>query len=86
VVRPAGQRSLAGFTVGEHLARQVYGDLYRATGDGRRDARLLIVDPALVAEPAFAEALSSGRRPCSAPSSTGRWSAPWWWPATARTW
>jgi serine/threonine protein kinase len=60
VVRPAGQRSLAGFTLGEHLARQVYGDLYRATGDGRRDARLLIVDPALVAEPAFAEALSSG--------------------------
>ncbi|MBL8881049.1 MAG: hypothetical protein JNG88_18185 [Phycisphaerales bacterium] len=39
MVRPAGQRSLAGFTVGDLVARQVYGDLYRATGEGRREVR-----------------------------------------------
>ena len=60
MVRPAGQRSLAGFTVGELIARQVYGDLYRATGDGRREVRLLVVAPALAADAHFNDALVAG--------------------------
>ncbi len=60
MVRPAGQRSLAGFTVGALLARQVYGDLYRATGEGRREVRLLVVAPALAADPHFNDALVAG--------------------------
>lgn len=60
VVRPAGQRSLAGFTVGELIARQVYGDLYRATGEGRREVRLLVVAPALAADAHFNDALVAG--------------------------
>jgi len=63
VVRPAGQRTLAGFTLGELLSRQAYGELYRASGDGRRDARLLIVLPALAADPRFNDALGRGTAP-----------------------
>ncbi|MBK9033589.1 MAG: protein kinase [Myxococcales bacterium] len=60
MVRPAGQRSLAGFTVGDLLARQVYGDLYRASGEGRREVRLLVVDAPLAADPRFGDALAAG--------------------------
>jgi hypothetical protein len=87
VVRPAGQRSLAGFTL--RRAPRAPGVRRSVSRDRRwpaRRARLLIVDPALVAEPAFAEALSSGTAALLGAFQHGRWSAPWWWPATARTW
>ena len=60
MVRPAGQRSLAGFTLGEQLSRQVYGEQYRASGEGRRDARLLIVNGDLAADARFGDALLAG--------------------------
>ena len=60
MVRPAGQRSLAGFTLGEQLSRQVYGEQYRASGEGRRDARLLIVNHELAADARFGDALLAG--------------------------
>ena len=63
VVRPAGPRTLAGFTLGELLSRQVYGDLYRASGEGRRDARLLVVAPALASDARFSDALGRGTAP-----------------------
>lgn len=63
MARTAAQRTLAGFTLGELLARQVYGEVYRATGDGRRDARLLIVAPQLASDTRFGDALARGTAP-----------------------
>ncbi|MEZ4403753.1 MAG: protein kinase [Kofleriaceae bacterium] len=63
MVRPAGQHSLAGFTLGEVVGNHVYGDTYRASGEGRRDARLLVVKPALAADARFNDALGAGTAP-----------------------
>jgi len=64
VARPTtGVRSLAGFTLGEPLGRDIYGEVHQATGEGRRDVRLLVVEPRLAADEAFGDALSRGTAP-----------------------
>ncbi len=57
MVRPSGVRALAGFTLGERLGQDIYGEIYRASGDGRTDVRLRIVTPRLAAAGPFGVAL-----------------------------
>ena len=62
MARPSGVRTLAGYTLGERLAQDVYGEVHRAT-EGKREFTLLIVDPRLAGDDAFAEALARGTAP-----------------------
>ncbi len=59
VARPTGVRTLAGYTLGERVAQDVYGEVYRAS-EGKRSFTLLVVDPRLAGDDAFADALSGG--------------------------
>ncbi|MCE9580379.1 MAG: protein kinase [Deltaproteobacteria bacterium] len=58
------ERVIAGFTLGERLSAGLYGEVFRARGleDDRREVRALLVDKALAAEPAFANALMDDSR------------------------
>jgi serine/threonine protein kinase len=65
VARPTGVRTLAGYTLGERIAQDIYGEVYRAreSRDGKKDFTLLVVEPRLAADDQFAEALSRGTAP-----------------------
>lgn len=62
VARPTGVRTLAGYTLGDRLAHDVYGEVYRAS-EGKRPFTLLVVDPRLAGDRRFADALSGGTAP-----------------------
>jgi serine/threonine protein kinase len=62
VARPSGVRTLAGYTLGDRLAQDLYGEVYRAT-EGKKEVTLLVVDPKLAADEQFADALSRGTAP-----------------------
>lgn len=62
VARPTGVRTLAGYTLGDRLAQDVYGEVYRAS-EGKRAFTLLVVEPRLAGDRRFADALSGGTAP-----------------------
>jgi len=62
VPRPSGVRTLAGYTLGERLATELYGEVYRAT-QGKQEVTLLVVDPRLAADESFSDALARGTAP-----------------------
>lgn len=62
MARPTGVRTLAGYTLGERIAEDLYGEVYRAT-EGKKEFTLLVVAPALAADETFADALAKGTAP-----------------------
>ncbi|HUQ03205.1 MAG TPA: protein kinase [Kofleriaceae bacterium] len=65
MARPTGVRTLAGYTLGERIAQDIYGEVFRATEGkgGKKELTLLVVEPRLAADDQFAEALSRGTAP-----------------------
>ena len=59
MARPSGVRTLAGYTLGDRLAQDIYGEVYRAS-EGKKQVCLLVVDPRLAGDEHFTEALSLG--------------------------
>lgn len=53
---------IGGFTLGERLSAGLYGEVFRARGEDRKDVRALLVDRALAADPTFAAALMDDAR------------------------
>lgn len=69
MARPSGVRTLAGYTLGDRLAQDLYGEVYRATegmNAGKKEVTLLVVDPRLAADDQFSEALARGTAPLNA--------------------
>ncbi|KAB2888287.1 MAG: hypothetical protein F9K40_20585, partial [Kofleriaceae bacterium] len=62
MARPTAVRTLAGYTLGDCLAKDRYGEVYRAT-EGKKEVTLLVVDPGLAADDSFSEALARGTAP-----------------------
>lgn len=56
---PAAEQIIAGVVLSERLAVTPYGAIHRASWNGQHDLRGLVVDPKLLADEAFRDALTS---------------------------